>query len=64
MLLGERLVVKLPRKRVVELSATGAGGPFDAGKGQPMKEWLTVLDEQAWAGLAEEAMRFVEARRR
>jgi hypothetical protein len=54
-------VVKLPRARVDELIGSGAGAPFDAGKGRPMKEWLVVppgspLD---WVSIAEEALAFV-----
>jgi hypothetical protein len=61
MLTRGRLVVKLPRARVADLIADGAGEPFDAGKGRPMKEWLVVgdADDDAWRGLAEEALRFV-----
>jgi hypothetical protein len=41
------------------------GEPFDAGKGRPMKEWLTVAadDEETWRGLTGEAMDFVATRR-
>lgn len=58
------LVVKLPRERVAELIANGTGSPFDAGKGRPMKEWLTVTsdDDQIWLNLAEEALEFVRNR--
>jgi hypothetical protein len=64
MLTGGRLVVKLPRGRVTELVASGAGEPFDAGKGRPMKEWLVVSDagDDAWRDLAEEALAFVSGR--
>jgi hypothetical protein len=60
---GGSLVVKLPRPRVEELIATGAGCPFDAGKGRPMKEWLTVTgtDPATWRELAEQALAFVGA---
>jgi len=56
-----KLVLKLPRDRVDTLIGTGAGTPFDAGKGQPMKEWLTVTgdDEVSWLALAREALDFV-----
>jgi TfoX/Sxy family transcriptional regulator of competence genes len=65
MLTRGRLVVKLPRDRVTELIGSGAGEPFDAGKGTPMKEWLVVResgDDDAWRVLAEEALAFVGAR--
>jgi hypothetical protein len=64
MLTRGRLVVKLPRARVAELIAAGAGEPFDAGKGRPMKEWLAVADagDDAWRDLAEEALAFVSGR--
>lgn len=55
------LVVKLPRARVDELLAAGAGVRFDANKGTPMKEWLS-LDPAAtldWPALAREALAFV-----
>ena len=56
-------VVKLPKQRVQELVAAGAGQYFAAGKGRPMKEWLAM--EPARGGdlvsLAEEAHRYVRA---
>ncbi len=65
MLTGGRLVVKLPRDRVDTLIKIGIGDPFDAGKGRPMKEWLTVAadDEETWLGLTQEALDFVATRR-
>ena len=65
MLVRERLVVKLPRKRVDALVAQGDGQPFDPGHGRLMKEWL-ALDpgsEQDWEAIAGEAMEFVAAGR-
>lgn len=61
MLTRGRLVVKLPRDRVSALIQEGIGGPFDAGKGTPMKEWLTVVsdDDDIWLALAREALDFV-----
>lgn len=38
----DRLVLKLPAARVRELVEAGAGEPFDAGKGRPMRAWICV----------------------
>lgn len=61
MLVRGHLVVKLPAARVRELIAEGIGGVFDANKGTPMREWLTVLDESPGVApeLATEALAFV-----
>src|SRR3712207_5557266 len=61
MLVGGRLVVKLPRHRVAELIGSGTGSPFTSGKGRPMKEWVTVVtdDEKMWLRLAREALDYV-----
>jgi hypothetical protein len=60
MLVDGRLVVKLPRARVTELVETGHGEPFDAGKGTPMKEWVTLTgDEAECRALVVEAQAFV-----
>lgn len=58
------LVFKLPAPRVAELIDRGAGSPFDAGKGRPMREWVALRPEFGanWLDLAREAMRFVAGR--
>jgi TfoX/Sxy family transcriptional regulator of competence genes len=65
MLVRGGLVVKLPRKRVDALVASGAGERFDPRRdGRLMKEWLTVdpASEERWLPLATEAMEFVASR--
>jgi hypothetical protein len=59
------LVVKLPAARVSALIEAGDGAPFGAGRGRPMKEWVTVaaVDPDVWHALAEEACGFVGSRR-
>jgi hypothetical protein len=65
MISGDRLVVKLPARRVAELIESGRGQPFDAGKGKPMKEWVGLLgDEAACRDLVAEALAFGRGRRR
>jgi hypothetical protein len=65
MLVRHRLVLKLPRKRVDALVASGEGDHFDAGKGRAMAEWfaLAATSQVAWLSLAEEAMEFVASKR-
>jgi hypothetical protein len=62
MLVRGRLVVKLPRARVDALVGAGDGSRFDANKGTPMKEWLSLHPESttAWLVLAREALEFVD----
>lgn len=54
-------VVKLPRQRVEQLIKSGDGVAYDAGKGRPMKEWLTLPTTSSldWSSLTEEALAFV-----
>lgn len=61
MLVNDRLVLKLPRKRVDELVASGDGERFDPGHGRLMKEWLSLdpRSSESWLSLALEAMEFV-----
>ena len=54
-------VVKLPKERVEELAASGAGEPFDTGRGRLMKEWIVIgADRANWIELAREAYDFVK----
>jgi hypothetical protein len=57
-------VVKLPRRRVDELVASGDGDRFDPGHGRLMKEWLALRDTSPhdWLPLAQEALDFVASR--
>jgi len=64
MLVRGRLVVKLPARRVDALVEAGDGVHFDANKGTPMREWLS-LDPgsgQDWLALACEALDFARSR--
>jgi hypothetical protein len=65
MLVKDRLVVKLDRRRVDELVETGRGRPFDPGHGRLQKEWLDIASESddVWLDLATEAEAFVARRR-
>jgi hypothetical protein len=66
MLVGDRLVVKLPRARVDALVTAGDGERFDPRHdGRVMKEWLVLAPrhEHDWLSLAQEAMTYVAARR-
>jgi hypothetical protein len=64
MLAHERLVVKLPAARVDEWVGAGEGVRFDANKGVPMKQWLSLDPESrlSWPELSREALAFVAAR--
>ncbi len=54
------LIVKLPRARVDELIASGAGDPF-APAGRPFREWARIpgRDVALWRALLAEALAFV-----
>jgi hypothetical protein len=60
-----RLVVKLDRRRVDELIASGGGERFDPGHGRLMKEWLAVesASDEVWLDLATESEAFVARRK-
>jgi hypothetical protein len=61
MLVRGELVVKLPRDRVEDLTASGVGHQFDPGHGRLMKEWVSITPSASprWRGLVEEARAFV-----
>jgi len=62
MLVKQRFVAKLPRERVDQLVASGAGTHFDPGHGRLMKEWVSVdRNGPPWLELAREAHRFVKS---
>ena len=65
MLVRGRLVLKLPVTRVDALVASGDGTRFDANKGTPMKEWLSLEPESGlpWLPLAREALEHARAGR-
>ena len=57
----KQFVAKLPKSRVDELVATGAGKHFDPGHGRLMKEWLVAgAGAPDWLELAKEAYEFVK----
>lgn len=66
MLVKSELVVKLPKDRVEELTASHVGHPFDPGHGRLMKEWLAVPTRASrrWPALVEEAREFVRPAKR
>jgi hypothetical protein len=63
MLVRGQLVLKLPAERVDALVAAGDGVRFDANKGTPMREWLSLDPEsgQPWLPLAREALDFARS---
>ncbi|MGN6791366.1 MAG: hypothetical protein ACTHJW_03150 [Streptosporangiaceae bacterium] len=57
------LVLKLPEDRVDDMIAAGHGVRFDANKGTPMREWLSLdpASDQPWLPLAREALSFARS---
>ena len=55
------LVVRLPRRRVDTLIASGDGVQFDPGHGRAMKDWVAVGEGslEDWMSLVHEAKDFV-----
>lgn len=64
MLVRGRLVLKLPEDRVSALVEGGQGDRFDANKGTPMREWLSLHpdSDEDWSQLAREALAFADGR--
>jgi hypothetical protein len=60
-----RLVLKLPEDRVDEMIAAGHGVRFDANKGTPMREWLSLDPASGgpWLPLAREALSYARSGR-
>src|SRR5207244_5077568 len=60
MVSGDRLVLKLPARRVAQLIADGRGLSFDAGKRQPLREWAALAEpgQSDALALANEALEF------
>jgi len=60
MLVGGRLVVKLPERRCAEVVGAGAAEPLSMGR-RTMREWVAVgyEREREWLALAREALAFV-----
>ena len=58
-----QLVLKLPEDRVDDLIAAGHGDRFDANKGTPMREWLSLDpgSDAPWLPLAHEALSFARS---
>ncbi len=63
MLVRGQLVLKLPVGRVDDLIAAGHGKRFDANKGTPMREWLSLDPgrSEPWLPLAQEALSFARS---
>ena len=66
MCVKDRLVLKLTRQRVDELTASRQGERFDPGHGRQMKEWigLSPTSSADWLALAKESLEFVRPKSR
>jgi hypothetical protein len=65
MLVRGSLGLKLPAERVDALVEQGVGERFEAGKGRPMREWVTLREaRRQWLSLAREARVYVGLRPR
>ncbi len=53
-------VVKLPARRVDELTASRQGRYFEPRPGRRMKEWFVATTHTGWIALAKEAHQFVK----
>jgi hypothetical protein len=64
MVVSGLVVLKLPAARVAGLIDAGRGGPFGTGTRKPMREWVTLLDEDpaTTLTLGREALEFARAR--
>ena len=64
MVVSGSVVLKLPADRVAGLIDTGHGGPSGNATRKPMREWVTLLDEDpaATVTLGREALEFARAR--
>ncbi len=53
--------LKVDGRIFARLAASGAGQPFDTGRGRVMKEWVAIAlgDSQSWSSLAEQARNYV-----
>ena len=58
-------MLKLPEDRVDEMIAAGHGVRFDASKGTPMREWLSLdpASGEPWLPLAREALSYARSGR-
>ncbi|GGL00538.1 TfoX/Sxy family protein [Mangrovihabitans endophyticus] len=65
MLTQGQLAVRLPAARVDALVAAGHGTHYDAGRGSPMRQWLSLSPQSplSWSDVMREAVEFGAAHR-